>query len=405
MTRSMLSQILQALAFVHRSGWIHRDVKPDNLLLRGNHCKLADFSLARPVWSSSTTTSRQQQQQQQDRLTTYVSTRWYRAPEIILAAPDYATPVDLFATGCIVAEFVQLVPLFPGRDQMDQLWQILSMLGSPQQVGWKKGQALMQHFSLIWPTRSDNDNMQQQQQQQQQHPRDRLAQWLLQPTKHTLEQTPPLEMEDDPTSSSSPSHCLVDLVFGLLTLDPDRRWTAEQALQHPYFAPPMIRPNNEHPQQHRQQEPSPVVPLVSLPNVVNPVTTPPPMNNNNNTINNENDPQANDKVAVTVSASYKQKDDSAAMTKAMLASPPPLCEDSNHQLFRKHHYEQQQQSSPDTIPSFMTKVPSQDAKSTPTTMIVNPYQKKTSKQHTSSPVVVKNPYGGTKLRLTRVPGK
>lgn len=104
------------------AGFFHRDLKPENVLCSGvDAIKLADFGLAREIRS-------------QPPFTDYVSTRWYRAPEILLRSVNYNSPVDLFALGCIMAELFTLRPLFPGQSDIDMLFKITGVLGTPSQV-------------------------------------------------------------------------------------------------------------------------------------------------------------------------------------------------------------------------------------------------------------------------------
>lgn len=80
---------------------MHRDLKPENLLCYNNTVKIADFGLAKEIDARPP-------------FTDYVSTRWYRAPEILLRQPDYNAPIDIFALGAITAELFTMRPLFPG---------------------------------------------------------------------------------------------------------------------------------------------------------------------------------------------------------------------------------------------------------------------------------------------------
>mmetsp|Transcript_25576 Transcript_25576/g.100990 ORF Transcript_25576/g.100990 Transcript_25576/m.100990 type:complete len:215 (-) Transcript_25576:2554-3198(-) len=101
--RSWFFQVLRGLAAVHKQGFFHRDLKPENLLLGGpdfETLKIADFGLAREVESAPPYTE-------------YISTRWYRAPEVLLRG-SYSIPTDIWAVGAIVAEVFSLRPLFPG---------------------------------------------------------------------------------------------------------------------------------------------------------------------------------------------------------------------------------------------------------------------------------------------------
>ena len=139
---SIFRQIVSGLFHIHTSGYFHRDMKPENVLVTtiGLHdyqtvspvappnapaekdvvaiIKLADFGLARETKSKPPYTE-------------YVSTRWYRAPEVLLLSRDYSNPVDMWALGTIMAELVNLRPLFPGSGQIDQVARICETLGDP----------------------------------------------------------------------------------------------------------------------------------------------------------------------------------------------------------------------------------------------------------------------------------
>ena len=107
--KSIIYQTLEGLAHMHKKGFFHRDLKPENLLTTGNITKIADFGLAREIRSKPP-------------FTDYVSTRWYRAPEILLRSTTYNSPVDIFAMGAIMAELYMLRPLFPGKNETDQIY-------------------------------------------------------------------------------------------------------------------------------------------------------------------------------------------------------------------------------------------------------------------------------------------
>lgn len=115
-------QILQGLAFIHRHGFFHRDLKPENILCSGTEIvKIADFGLVREIRSRPPYTD-------------YVSTRWYRAPEVLLHSTTYSSPIDLWALGCIAAEIYTYRPLFPGTTETDQLYKICALRGTPDEV-------------------------------------------------------------------------------------------------------------------------------------------------------------------------------------------------------------------------------------------------------------------------------
>jgi serine/threonine protein kinase len=141
--RVLLHQLLLGVQHLHTHGVIHRDIKPENILLSDDNgrlvCKVADFSVAR-------------HESEPLPITNYVSTRWYRAPEILLSATKYDSAVDIWAIGTVAFELLQNEPLFPGRDETDQLRLIFSCVGTPDTVGWLDGAQLLRRFSVdSWP--------------------------------------------------------------------------------------------------------------------------------------------------------------------------------------------------------------------------------------------------------------
>lgn len=119
-------QVLRALKYIHSANVLHRDLKPSNLLVNSNcDLKVCDFGLARGVLDSD----QMRDSTKRHLLTEYVVTRWYRAPEIMLACHEYDKPVDVWSTGCILAELLARKPFFPGEDYIDQLTLITTKLG------------------------------------------------------------------------------------------------------------------------------------------------------------------------------------------------------------------------------------------------------------------------------------
>lgn len=143
--RDIIGQVLEGLAVIHKQGFFHRDLKPENLLWGPNNVlKIADFGLAREIRSRPPYTE-------------YVSTRWYRAPEVILRHLFYNSPVDLWAVGCIMAELYTLNPIFQGTSEADQLFKICSVLGPPSSKNWPDGVVLAQKMNLKLPTNPPRD--------------------------------------------------------------------------------------------------------------------------------------------------------------------------------------------------------------------------------------------------------
>ncbi|KAL4490773.1 hypothetical protein ABPG72_021827 [Tetrahymena utriculariae] len=124
--RIIMYQLLKALHQCHKQDVIHRDVKPENLLVNpyNYELKLCDFGFARTLPSK-----------QGEIITDYVATRWYRAPELLLKYPKYSKPVDIWAVACIMGELIDGQPLFPGQNEIDQLYLIQKTLGplTPEQ--------------------------------------------------------------------------------------------------------------------------------------------------------------------------------------------------------------------------------------------------------------------------------
>ncbi|KAM6350462.1 mitogen-activated protein kinase 15 [Podargus strigoides] len=184
-------QLLKATKFIHSGNVIHRDQKPSNILLDTDcFVKLCDFGLARSLCQKS-------QDQGNPALTEYVATRWYRAPEILLSSRSYTKGVDMWSIGCILGELLLGKPLFPGTSTMNQIQQILRVIPAPSPED-------------ILAMQSDY--------------RASVIDRVSSQQRVTLEEILP---------SSTPLPAL-DLLKKLLVFNPDKRLTAEEALQHPY---------------------------------------------------------------------------------------------------------------------------------------------------------------------------
>ncbi|KAJ8521579.1 hypothetical protein ONZ45_g1744 [Pleurotus djamor] len=126
-----LYQVLRGMKYVHSASVIHRDLKPGNLLVNADcELKICDFGLSRGYDAVPDDNA--------SHLTEYVATRWYRAPEIILAFRRYNTAIDVWSIGCIFAELLTGKPLFKGKDYVDQLNKILDVLGTPEEAVIKR---------------------------------------------------------------------------------------------------------------------------------------------------------------------------------------------------------------------------------------------------------------------------
>jgi mitogen-activated protein kinase 7 len=174
-------QICRGLKYIHSANVLHRDLKPGNLLVNADcELKICDFGLARGLSDSSS-----------GFMTEYVATRWYRAPEIMLSFKSYTK------ASCIFAELLGGKPLFKGRDYVDQLNQILNILGTPDDATLKRiGSERAQLYIRSLP-------------KMKKQPWERLY----------------------PRASAT----AIDLLEKLLTFDPAARITVEEALSHPYL--------------------------------------------------------------------------------------------------------------------------------------------------------------------------
>ncbi|XP_049998495.1 serine/threonine-protein kinase MAK isoform X2 [Alexandromys fortis] len=199
--RNIMYQILQGLAFIHKHGFFHRDMKPENLLCMGPELvKIADFGLARELRS-------------QPPYTDYVSTRWYRAPEVLLRSSVYSSPIDVWAVGSIMAELYTFRPLFPGTSEVDEIFKICQVLGTPKKSDWPEGYQLASSMNFRFP------------------------------------QCIPINLKTLIPNASSEA---IQLMTEMLSWDPKKRPTASQALKHPYFQVGQVLGPSAHHQDAKQ---------------------------------------------------------------------------------------------------------------------------------------------------------
>ena len=113
-------QMMRSLAYIHALGICHRDIKPQNLLINQDTqvIKLCDFGSAKKLVKGEPNVS-------------YICSRYYRAPELIFGNTDYSTQIDVWSAGCVIAEFILGQPIFPGENGVDQLVEIIKILGTP----------------------------------------------------------------------------------------------------------------------------------------------------------------------------------------------------------------------------------------------------------------------------------
>mmetsp|Transcript_13951 Transcript_13951/g.32403 ORF Transcript_13951/g.32403 Transcript_13951/m.32403 type:complete len:350 (+) Transcript_13951:143-1192(+) len=177
-------QVARSLAYIHASGVCHRDIKPQNLLLDPNShvVKLCDFGSAKMLVPGESNIA-------------YICSRYYRAPELIFGATDYTTAIDTWSYGCVFAELILGQPLFPGESNVDQLVEIIKVVGTPTR---EEIQAMNQNYTEF-----------------------KFPQIKAHPWAKVFRSKAPPEA--------------VDLISKLLPYTPDKRLTPLQSCAHPFF--------------------------------------------------------------------------------------------------------------------------------------------------------------------------
>ena len=237
--RSLVYQMCKAVDYLHKNNMIHRDVKPENLLIDEKlNLKLCDFGFARKVKLNKNNNN-------VDTMTDYVATRWYRSPELLLSGGIYGPEVDYWAIGCIMGELADGNPMFPGEDEVDQLDCIIKILGNlPENL-----------VNMYYENQIYNG-------------------------KELLKVKKPETLEKRYLGILSPT--AIDFMKGLLELDPSKRLSGENVFKHKYFSIFMKNNNNNNNNINNNENNEAVIN-----NAINP---------NNNLNNNNSNNAANIKV-------------------------------------------------------------------------------------------------------------
>ncbi|TVU29382.1 hypothetical protein EJB05_20946 [Eragrostis curvula] len=190
--KCLMLQLLEGVKYLHDNWVLHRDLKTSNLLLNNRgELKICDFGLSRQYGSPLKP------------YTQPVVTLWYRAPELLLGAKEYSTAIDMWSLGCIMAELLTKKSLFDGKSEIDQLDKIFRMLGAPNDE--------------IWPGYSKLPGAK--------------AKFVKQPRNRLREKFPAVSF----TGGLTLSEAGFDLLTRLLTYDPEKRISADAALNHEWF--------------------------------------------------------------------------------------------------------------------------------------------------------------------------
>ena len=184
-------QLQKGLEYIHAKNITHRDLKPENILVnKSNTVKICDFGSSKYIDEGGKNTP-------------YIVSRYYRAPELILCITNYGSPIDIWATGCILAELITRDPIFQGKSEGDQLFAIFNMIGSPSEAEYTQfsrrvpfDPKLFNDFPVV--NRSKED----------------FGRQFVNFSDHEN---------------------LLDLLYKTFQYLPEKRITATEAIQHPFF--------------------------------------------------------------------------------------------------------------------------------------------------------------------------
>eukprot|EP00007_Cunea_sp_BSH-02190019_P004288 CAMPEP_0174233496 /NCGR_PEP_ID=MMETSP0417-20130205/3515_1 /TAXON_ID=242541 /ORGANISM="Mayorella sp, Strain BSH-02190019" /LENGTH=1125 /DNA_ID=CAMNT_0015311713 /DNA_START=50 /DNA_END=3423 /DNA_ORIENTATION=- len=230
LVRMFVRQILRGLLILRRTRIVHCDLKPENILLvslESPQIKLIDFGSA--CFEHHT-------------IYTYVQSRFYRSPEVILGC-QYTMSIDMWSVGCIAAELFLGLPLFPGSNEFNQLTRITSMLGMPPMHMLWSGKSTRKFFNVRRAQGTARNSFVSLKTEKQYARENNIA---VQPNKKyfnynrldKLIRKYPLKPNLSPAQSAremSSRAAFYHFLTGLLALDPEKRWTPEQALCHPFI--------------------------------------------------------------------------------------------------------------------------------------------------------------------------